>query len=672
MTASSCHGESSYRTATIGSPVVAFVGAPNVGKSTLYNLLTGARRQTGNWPGTTVEIGRGTWRTRQGRELDAIDFPGTYSLDPQSPDEALTRELVIDCTPEDRPDLVVVVADATNLARSGYLIAQLREVPLRLVVVLTMLDVAAARGLTIDAKRLAQGFGCEVIALDPRMIRPRKQGAATPHDELEHAIDRALARPPLPPRNRCCGGDAAVDAAGTAEVAQVVDEFALVDDRFAWVDAAITPALHQATTMRRSATEAADRVLLHPIVGPLIFFGVMWLVFQITTTVAAPIQGWLDAVISGPITDSAQSLIGALGLGGTIVADLVINGVIAGVGMVLTFVPLMAIMFVLLSLLEDSGYLARAAVVVDRAMAAIGLPGRAFLPLIVGFGCNVPAITATRVLGSARERIMTCLLIPFTSCSARLTVYVMVASTFFPAHAGTVVFIMYLVSIALVIGVGLLLRSTLWRKVGREPLLLDLPTFHVPQPRLIVSATWMRLRGFLQTAGTIILLTVVAVWALQSTPAPGQPGNFGEVAVADSVYAATADAVAPVLAPAGLADWHTAGALITGFVAKETVVSSWAQTYSLDDPSALSAEDQGHSPLGLALRETFAESSGGHPIAAAWAFLIFLLAYTPCVSTLAVQVREMGWRWTGFGVALQLGIAWLLATGVFQLLRLWW
>lgn len=660
MTPSSCHGESSYRSATIGSPVVAFIGAPNVGKSTLYNLLTGSRRQTGNWPGTTVEIGRGTWRTRHGRELDAIDFPGTYSLDPQSPDEALTRELVIDCTPDDRPDLVVVVADATNLARSGYLIAQLREVPLRLVVVLTMLDVAATRGLTIDAKRLADGFGCEVVAVDPRMIRPRKQGASTPHDELEHAIERALALPPLSPRNSDCG----VEDEG--------DEFALVDDRFAWVDAAITPALHQATTMRRSATEAADRVLLHPIFGPLIFFGVMWVVFQITTTVAAPIQGWLDALISGPITVGAESLFGALRLDGTILADLVINGVIAGVGMVLTFVPLMALMFVLLSLLEDSGYLARAAVVVDRAMAAIGLPGRAFLPLIVGFGCNVPAITATRVLGSARERIMTCLLIPFTSCSARLTVYVMVASTFFPANAGTVVFVMYLVSIALVIGVGLLLRSTLWRKVGREPLLLDLPTFHVPQPRLIVSATWMRLRGFLQTAGTIILLTVVAVWALQSTPAPGQQSSFGQVAVADSVYAATAGVVAPALAPAGLDDWHTAGALMTGFVAKETVVSSWAQTYSLDDPSVLSTEDQGHSPLGLALRDTFTASSGGHPIAAAWAFLIFLLAYTPCVSTLAVQVREMGWRWTGFGVALQVGIAWLLATGVFQLLRLWW
>jgi ferrous iron transport protein B len=402
-----------------------------------------------------------------------------------------------------------------------------------------------------------------------------------------------------------------------------------------------------------------------PVLGPLLFLAVMWGVFQLTTTVATPLQNGLGELISGPVTAAGRWLLGLVGLDTTWVAGLLLDGLVAGVGTLVSFVPLMAIMFVLLALLEDSGYMARAALVTDRVMRRIGLPGKAFLPLVVGFGCNVPAISATRILPDARHRIMTALLVPFTSCSARLTVYVLIASTFFPRTAGTVVFAMYVVSILFVVLVGLALRATLWRTVGQEPLVLDLPAYQRPTLRLTAAVTWLRVRGFLRTAGGIIVVTVTAVWLLQAVPVTGS-GSFGAVAPGDSLFAAVAKGIAVLFAPAGFADWHTAGALVVGFVAKEGVLSSWAQTYAAADPTAGLPPDA----LQAHVHAAFAASSGGAVTAAVFAFLVFLLAYTPCMATVAAQRREIGGRWTAFGMALQLGVAWTGAVLVFQVLRL--
>lgn len=644
--APSCHEAADGRVAPQGSPVVALVGAPNVGKSTLFNALTGARRQMGNWPGTSVEIGRGAWNLPD-LSLDAIDFPGAYSLDPLSPDEALTRELLISVPEDERPDLVVVVADATSLARSLYILAQVRELPYRVVVALTMNDIAARRGEEPVPGALSEHLGCPVIPVDPR----RRQGMA----ELDRAVAGALAAPSPAPREHPALDTAGEDAA-----------FAAADDRFAWIEAALAAADQATAPAGPTLTERADRLLLHPVVGPLVFLGVMWCVFQLTTTVAAPLQDGLDALFTGPLADGARGVLAAVGLDTPLVTGLVVDGLIAGVGTVLTFAPLMAIMFALLALLEDSGYMARAAVVADRLMRAIGLPGKAFLPLIVGFGCNVPAISATRVLGSARQRLVTALLIPFTSCSARLTVYVMLARTFFPEHAGSVVFAMYLVSILLVVLVGLVMRGALHRTMGPTSLVLDLPTYQMPSLRLIAQITWLRVRGFLRTAGGIIVATVVAVWLLQAIPVTGGHA-VGDVPPSDSLYAALASAIAPVFAPAGFADWRTVGALVTGFLAKEAVISSWAQTYAVPDPSDAAPAAQGTSDLSASLQASFEASSGGHPHLAVVAFMIFLLAYTPCVATLAAQKREIGLRWTAAGVVMQLGIAYVLAVAVFQI-----
>lgn len=647
-TPTTCHCEShGQAVAPEGAPIIALVGAPNAGKSTLFNSLTGAKARMGNWPGTTVEVSRGAWKTPDA-VYDVIDFPGAYSLDPMSPDEELTKQLVIDCAVDERPDLVMVAVDSSSLSRSLYMVSQLAELENRLVIVLTKSDIASTNGDNIDVAALSKALRAPVVEVDPRHRSNVHSVAAVVAEELQR---------PKAVRRQAVTTD---------------DEFALADDRFAWIESATAAALTTKATMSTSWSEKIDRVALHPFFGPVMFLATMWLVFQITTTVAAPFQDFLDGLFTGPISDFVRGGLETLGLNHPLFSGLLVDGLIGGVGMVLTFAPLMALMFLCLAVLEDSGYMARAAVVTDRVMKAIGLPGKAFIPLIVGFGCNVPAISATRVLGQPRQRLLTALLIPFTSCSARLTVYVMLAATFFPNNAGTVVFVMYLISIGLVVLVGFAMKHTLWRRMGTDPLVIDLPVYQLPGARLAFSVMRIRLKGFLQTAGGIIVITVAVVFLLQSTPTSSQYGFADEnLPPQESAYGVMSGAVAPIFAPAGFGSWSITGTLVTGFVAKEAVIATWAQTYNLEDPSDAEPEEQGRSQLAQAVREDFNTTSGGHPLAAVWAFMVFLLAYTPCVATLAAQRREIGLKWTLIGVGLQLATAWVLAVAVFNVLKLW-
>jgi ferrous iron transport protein B len=684
-----CCQQGSGRMAGPDDPIVALVGAPNVGKSTLFNALTGSRASVGNWPGTTVEVARGVWRWSGLKTCDCqdcdcdpaqsrgqatvIDLPGAYSLDSSSPDERLTGELVVDVPASEAPDLVVALVDAAHLARSLFLVSQLRERPRRLVLALTMDDIARRHGVEVDSYALAEAVGVPVVTVDPR----RRSGLENLIRVVLETLERPL--PPARPRDRGGSRPAAdqgrpVDLGRSADVERSADqersteqgrladqERSVDDERFAWIAQAVERGTQSSGETRVRRSDKIDRVVMAPLLGPLIFLAVMWAVFQITTVVAAPLQDGLDALFSGPVAQAAAAGLRAVGLGGGWVEGLVVDGLIAGVGSLLTFVPLMTLMFILLALLEDSGYLARAAVLTDRVMGWLGLPGRAFLPIVVGFGCNVPGIAATRALPSARHRVLTVLLIPFTSCTARLTVFVMLGQIFFGRWAGTAVFLTYLASIVLVVLGGLLLRATLWRDSPNEPLVIDLPPYQTPTLRLTAAVTWLRLKGFLQTASGIIVATVMVVWLLQSIPLRG--GGFAQVAVQDSLYAGLARALSPLFDWAGFAQWQTVAALVVGFVAKEAVISSWAQTYALASQEDLWG-------LGEQVRLAFESASGGHTVAAVAAFMVFFLAYTPCVATLAAQKREVGWRWTGFGVVLQLGVAWVLAVAVFQIGRL--
>ena len=631
--APSCHSASSMRIAAEGTPVLALVGTPNSGKSTLFNALTGAKVQTGNWPGTSVEVSRGLWNA-QPEAFDIIDLPGAYSLDPMSPDEEFTRDMLVECPPCERPDVVVVLVDATAPARGLNLAFQIAEYPYRVVVGVTKEDVAKQQGISIDTSALSRAVGMPVVSVNGR----RRENL----DALEGAVAKAM-----------------------QTERQTIRPNADLDQRFADLDAAEKAAVSR-TDVGEPLSQRVDRVVLHPVLGPILFLAVMWAVFFITTTVAGPLQDGLEAFITGPVSAAARSLLPDHWL----VSGLLVDGLIGGVGMVLTFAPLLALMFLCLAVLEDSGYMARAAVVTDRVMRAIGLPGKAFIPIVVGYGCNVPAISATRVLGDVRHRILTCLLIPFTSCSARLIVFMMLAQVFFPGHAGSAVFAMYLLSIALVVLVGLALRRTVWRAMPSEALVIDLPAYQLPTLKLTVSVMWVRLKGFLHTAGGIIVATVVVIWLLMSIPVTGGH-SFNEEAVPpqDSAYGAVSKAMSPVFAPAGFDSWSLTGPLVTGFVAKETLISTWAQTYAVEDVTDDAPEAQAESPLASHIRADFDAASGGHGLAAVWAYMVFLLAYTPCVATVAAQRREIGWKWTLIGFALQLATAWILAVGVFQVLK---
>ena len=631
--APSCHSTSSMRIAKEGTPVLALVGAPNSGKSTLFNALTGAKVQTGNWPGTFVEISRGLWNA-QPEAFDIIDLPGAYSLDPMSPDEEFTRDMLVEAPPCERPDVVVVLVDATAPARGLNLAFQIAEHPYRVVIGVTKEDIAKQQGISIDTSALSHEVGIPVVSVNGR----RRENL----DALEYEVARAMHTEP-----------------------RTIRPNADLDQRFVDLDAAEKVAVSRTNT-GEPLSHRVDRLVLHPVLGPILFLAVMWAVFFITTTVAGPLQDGLEAFITGPVSAAARSILPDNWL----LTGLLVDGLIGGVGMVLTFAPLLALMFLCLAVLEDSGYMARAAVVTDRVMRTIGLPGKAFIPIVVGYGCNVPAISATRVLGDVRHRILTCLLIPFTSCSARLIVFMMLAQVFFPAHAGSAVFAMYVLSIALVVLVGLALRRTVWRAMPAEALVIDLPAYQLPTFRLTISVMWVRLKGFLHTAGGIIVATVVVIWLLMSIPVTGGH-SFNEEAVPpqDSAYGAVAQAMSPVFAPAGFDSWSLTGPLVTGFVAKETLISTWAQTYAVEDVTDDAPEEQAESPLASHIRADFDAASGAHGLAAVWAYMVFLLAYTPCVATVAAQRREIGWKWTLIGFALQLGSAWILAVGVFQILK---
>ncbi|ERS61494.1 MULTISPECIES: ferrous iron transport protein B [Corynebacterium] len=634
----SCHSTSSMRIAAEGTPVLALVGAPNSGKSTLFNALTGAKVQTGNWPGTSVEVSRGLWNA-QPEAFDIIDLPGAYSLDPMSPDEAFTKQMLIDCPADERPDVVVVLVDATAPARGLNLALQIAAEPYRVVLGVTKQDMAEQQGISIDTDALSLATGMPVVSVNGRRRRNL--------DGLETTVAQAMRAEPT-----------------------IIRPNSGLDQRFADLDAAEKAAVHR-VEVGETLTQRVDRVVLHPVVGPLFFLAVMWAVFFITTTVAGPMQDGLEDLVTGPVSDAARAGLEAIGLDHWLITGLLVDGLIGGVGMVLTFAPLLALMFLCLAVLEDSGYMARAAVVTDRVMRSIGLPGKAFIPIVVGYGCNVPAISATRVLGDVRHRILTCLLIPFTSCSARLIVFMMLAQVFFPDHAGSAVFGMYVLSIALVVAVGLALRKTVWRAMPSEALVIDLPSYQLPTFKLSLSVMWVRLKGFLHTAGGIIVVTVVVIWLLMSIPVTGGH-SFDEEAIPpeDSAYGAVSKAISPAFAPAGFDSWSLTGPLVTGFVAKETLISTWAQTYAVDDVTDADPEEQAESSLADHIRSDFDAASGGHGLAAVWAYMVFLLAYTPCVATVAAQRREIGWKWTLIGFVLQLVTAWVLAVGVFQVLRL--
>lgn len=651
---------------------VVFVGNPNVGKSSMFNALLGARTRTMNAPGTTVSITCGQYRykssktTKNPQNWQFVDTPGTYSLSPMSPDEQVAVDALTGASGLPVPDLVVVVVDATALSRSLYLLSMVVELGLPTVVALTMNDLAVRNGCGVDAERLSHLLdGMPVVAIDGRTGNGGKA--------LADAIAASFEGTPVPHGLTALPTATADADMKTADGLSVWAE-SRADARLDWT-AGILRGLDMHAVDHVTLSDRIDRVLLHPVIGVLVFLAVLFVVFQATTTLASPMQDWIDVTFRGWCTDGLDLLLGLFGpsVSGGWLRSLLVDGLLDGVVTVLTFIPVMGIMFLLLSILEDSGYMARAAFVMDRAMRALGLDGRAFLPIIVGFGCNLPALAATRTLSDSRQRVLTGMLVPFAACSARLSVFLVLAHAFFPKYAGLVVFLMYVASVMVILLVGVLLRHTMFRGLEPEPLMLALPAYQCPRALQLARSVLLRLWGFIRGASVIIISMITALWLLQGIPVTANAGGFAHVDdVHDSAYGVLADAVAPVFAPAGFDDWHASAALITGFVAKEVVVGSMSQSYHADEPDDAASQQAGEGTLGQKLRASFDQSSHGHGKAAAIAFLLFTLAYTPCLATVAEMRRQFGTKVAARSVLLSLAVAYVIAIIAFQTLRLIW
>jgi ferrous iron transport protein B len=481
---------------------------------------------------------------------------------------------------------------------------------------------------------------------------------------------------------------------------------AIAGARFQVVNDIVQAATDTTRRRERTRTDRIDAVVTNRYLGIPIFLAAMWVVFKLTADVAGAFLDWIDSTVSGPVDHLVRSLVTSIGLGGTWVESLLADGVVAGVGAILVFIPVLFSLYLALSFLEDSGYMARAAFVMDRVMSGVGLQGKSFLPMLVGFGCTVPAVYATRTLENERDRILTTLLVPFMSCGARLPVYVIMASVFFPDYAGLAVFSMYLLGIVVAMAIGFLLKRSVLPVTDPMPTIMEMPPYRLPTFRSIWYHTWTRTRAFLREAGSIIFIATIVVWFLMAIPVGGS-GSFGDTDVDESAFSAVAGVLAPVLEPAGFGSWEATGSLMSGFVAKEVIVSTMAQVYGTErtevaeDPAIIDSvagiftgfgaavvdameaiprivgidlsddeEPETSSGLSASIHVGFEESSGGHGALAALAFMVFILVYTPCVATIGAIRHEIGTRWMWFSVVGQTMLAWVMAVGVFQIGRM--
>lgn len=659
---------------------IALAGNPNSGKTSIFNAITGARRHVGNYPGVTVEKKEGLCRYGE-HEIHVVDLPGTYSLTAYSMEEIVARDYLID----DKPDAVVCVIDASNLERNLYLALQLKELGIPLVLSFNMIDVARSRGLDIDLKRMSQllevpvvptvghkGHGIQQLLETTVATATGSNGRQNIFTDYGKEIEDRIALVSrkleeqygdLPDHRRrwislkILENDKNIrvryNSPGVRETANESitqlealygeePEIIVAEGRYNLIAAVCRRAVRGPLVERRTKTDRIDAVVTHRLLGLPIFLGLMYLVFQLTFTLGQPLMDGIEMGF-GRLTSVVTS---AWPPGSAVVLkSLVVDGVIGGVGGVIVFLPNILLLFLVISLLESSGYMARAAFIMDRLMHTIGLHGKSFIPMLVGFGCSVPAIMATRTLASHRDRLTTMLIIPLISCSARLPIYLLIIPAFFPqAWRAPTLWFVYIIGIVLAVAGAKVLRITLF-KGESSPFLMELPPYKVPTVKASLIQMWERGRLFLRKAGTLILGVSIIMWALTTFPKqrdfPGDAGATPEAAALQlehSFAGRIGRAMEPVIKPMGF-DWKVGTALIGAFAAKEVFVAQMGIVYSVGDVEGDAAT----------LRDKLA---GSYSRLAAFCIMLFALISSPCVATVAVTRRESNtWRWALFQFA---------------------
>ncbi|WP_040681997.1 ferrous iron transport protein B [Methanobrevibacter boviskoreani] len=652
---------------------IGLAGNPNVGKTTLFNNLTGLHQHVGNWPGKTVEQAVGHFE-EDNKRFEVIDLPGNYALSAHSIEEIVSRDFIVD----EESDAIINIVDAANLERNLYLTVQMMELNANMGVCLNMNKIARKNGITVDVDKLSELLGVPVIEIEAnsdvghkdllKMIEDLKNHPINSKDKLvygnelkEHLQD--LVNVISKDKNLLDvsafwtaiklleDDEIVIDKVQQSsmsnpiflEVRKVKDhlkdiygvsaEEVIADARYAYIDGLINECVKLPENRQLTLSEKIDKVVTNRILGIPIFLIIMWVVFQVTFTIGAPFQDLLDAGFSA-LGDAVTA-----GIGENMISSLLVDGVIGGVGSVLSFVPQIILLFLLLSFLEDSGYLARAAFVMDRVMhKVLGLHGKAFIPMILGFGCGVPGIMATRTMEHEEDRLVSMMLIPFMSCTARLPVYLMFVGIFFASNQGNVIFSLYLLGVIVAIIVAAILKKSLFKGVS-TPFVMELPSYKLPTLRGVLMHTGEKTWGFVRKAGTIILAAAIIVWVLSYFPAGVDYGSQG------SLIGQIGTVIAPVFSPLGFGHWQAAVALLFGMVAKEVVVATLTSVL-------------GGSTAALATIFT--------PLTA-YAFMVFVLLYIPCFATIGTIKQESnGWRWPLIMVCVTLVTAFIVSFLVFH------
>ncbi len=688
-------------------PVIALAGNPNVGKTTLFNALTGARQTVGNWPGVTVEHKSGICRHRD-KQYEIIDLPGIYSLSGGSPDEMVARSYILN----EKPDLVINIVDASNLERNLYLTVQLMELGAPILMCLSMTDIAERNGIGIDARHLAShlGFGVLPLVLNKQMdldalldevvgnlANPRQPQCIRYDEVVETHLDtilrltseagmfpnsqpitnkdkeqrteqiyssllqsRWLAVKLIEGDNELCSKiPEAVKPAVQKEIAAISKHrgqepaAVIADDRYGFIRGLVKDVVKRKRISQWTFSDAVDKIVLSGIIGLPIFFAVMYLVFLIAVKASDPIIGLIDGGLSWLFVDKLGAVLSMIGTPEWL-RFLLSDALGGGIVTIGSFVPPIFFIYISLSILEDSGYMARAAFIADKFMRKIGLPGKAFIPLLVGFGCTVPAIMATRTLESPRDRVFASVLTPFVSCGAKLPVFTFLGMLFFPKRADIVIFGLYMFGIVMAMLTGFMLKKTVFKS---EPgnFVMELPPYHVPTFNGIMLHTWHRLKDFILRAGKTILVVIVLINVLQVISLP-----IGKDKEPVPVLELGGKMLTPLLVPMGVQadNWQASVALISGLFAKEAIVGTMQGLYNTQDNGADS--DEANAKVENSIMQAFGSS------ASAIAFLVFVLLYSPCAAALAMLFKEHGLKWMLFAFAYLTALAWMVATLTYQ------